>query len=165
MSVPSQSWFNSNIGQGAFAATVGSPVGDGLKINIYVNPDFLNNASPAAVAAIFMHELLHAEILRSLWEADEDPALLQKNFPELYEIYINYPTPRKDWHHEAIANLYRQSIISVLSATEFNSSNNEALSWIGLYQSVSWKTLLNDERREEYWEFVLNEIKKGGCTE
>ena len=161
---PAQSWFDQNIGVGNYAGTIGKKRLDGkLDINIYFNPSFLSNASSAAVTTIFMHELLHAEILRSLWEAEANVELLEKNFPELYQIYINYPNPLKDWHHEAIANLYRESIKNAMSETGYNSSNNEALSWLGLTRSVSWIQLLTETQRSAYRNVHNIERTKGGC--
>ena len=131
-------------------------------ITITFNENKLNRPS-LSVARTFIHEMIHAEMFRKLLSVAQHPSIqldqnqliqLKNDYPGLYDYYMrwkwNVPQGQSpsSAQHEAMAQHYRNIIKQALQ--EFDNAQisevYEALSWIGLQNTVAWYNLSQNER-------------------
>ena len=126
------------------------------------------------VALAMMHELIHAEIFRKLMSLAQKPDLdfydwyiedpedwrnfvnsLRNNFNGLYDYYMRFewgvPPGQEvdDAHHQLMAQHYIDIIVDALSDYDNNAHSQEvyeALAWIGLYDTVAWDNLTEQQQ-------------------
>lgn len=117
-----------------------------------------------SIARTFIHEMIHAEIFRKLISVSQTSniqaltpeimQLLQNDYPGLYDYYLrwknNIPHGMNltSAQHQVMAQHYRDIIKQAL--IEFDDSHTqevyEALSWIGLKNTIAWNSLSQAER-------------------
>jgi hypothetical protein len=127
-------------------------------IEIKINPNRLNRPN-LEIARTIIHETIHAEMWRkimSILENGDDLNGLTKtewrnklsngDYPGIYYYYSKYGI--SNFQHEQMAEHYRNTIVNILK--EFEPGLNEdvynALTWVGLKNTVTWNALSPSEQ-------------------
>lgn len=121
------------------------PSANQYTIDITLDRKVCNTSSGIYIAQVMIHEALHAEMWRKLNSVGGEKGLSPNNFPELFNAYekenIDLGTPQ----HNAIADLYRNTIKDALRdyvarSNIYPKSEEEydALSWAGLIGTRAW---------------------------
>lgn len=130
----------------------------------------IGNYPKMVTALVFIHEMIHAEIYRKLLMCSNLPNVnytsmtdsqwknhlnnMQNNFPGLYDYFVRYqlntlnPSP---FQHQQMAQHYREIIKNVLKQYDNNQHNEDfynAISWIGLKDTVAWNNLTQNEKNQ-----------------
>jgi hypothetical protein len=136
-----------------------------FKSVITMNQNFLSTASPTMVAAVMIHEAMHAEIARKIQSIGGVANLSEQNFPTLFNYYTNSLDP----DHNYLADHYVAMFVAALK--EFDTASGIPLHTDDEYLSMVWGGLqgtdafqaLPEEQRDNLTALVALEINKGGC--
>lgn len=118
-------------------------------IEIQINKKGLNRPN-LSIARTIIHKVIHVEMFRKLLSIANNNGSFNQNiliaqlisgdFPGLLDYYTRYADPKKHYQHQQMAEHYRNTMINMFK--EFDPSQPfeiyEALSWVGLYDTVSW---------------------------
>jgi len=114
---------------------------------ITISSNMLGNSDPRAIAAVLLHEMIHAEILRALYENDNTVDLMNTSFWDLVTLFSDYQADEQTnpfhplAHHAIMIERYQKLIRAGLfdftgqDPNQYNSTL-EALSWGGLLTTV-----------------------------
>lgn len=137
-------------------------------IEVRINADYIGRFTNEGLAAVLLHELLHANLLaKSLSVASvkgvvDLPALRRnRDYPALYEVNCRYNHKPYDRDHELYGLYYKRDFISIMETVTDRVLGKEAyeiLFWGGLYETEAWRRLPGDKRekyRRQYNSFLL----------
>lgn len=143
-----------NVGLEGFNAKRFPPVNS--EIVIAFNDKELNRPM-LDIARTFMHEIIHAEMLRQLFDlARTDGAIDKKeltnianssNRNELLEYYLKY---KGGAQHEFMALKYRDVLVSFLKEVDKNLTEKQyqSIVWIGLEETSMWEKMTPNEKAD-----------------
>lgn len=133
-----------------------------------------NNMPNLVITHIFMHEMIHAEIYRKLLSISKNDKggidwvnlnknLNERNFPGLFDYYVKYIRGNDTSQHEVMAKHYVGAMTAFLKkvyGNKYTDDEYRAVAWIGLKNTVAWKSLKKDDRNkyenlynENYWQW------------
>ncbi len=141
--------------------------------NIEIKFNINNLGRPALdVARTLVHEMIHATIFRWMLIAAKTGALMPEegmsqqelinyienlriDFPGIYDYYYKRHTP--EWQHEQMAVHFVPIIVSALKEFDdsFDEEVYEALSWVGLKNTISWNNL-NEQDQNNFNQIRVN---------
>ena len=142
-----------------------------IKITFNQDKDFINMPK-VLIAYTFMHEMIHAEMLRKLLSITSTPQgnidwnlvkslNASNNFPGLYDYYVRYIHGDTNYQHEAMGAHYVSIMVNFLKqvyGTKYKNTEYETIVWMGLQGTTGWnllpqnkKNLYIDTWNTNYW--------------
>ena len=99
---------------------------------ININANTLSRRTTLGLARTIIHEAIHARLWEFMYSRDKNLALIQSDFPGIYEYYRIY---QQNWDHQQMASFYRGTITKGLK--QFDNAQHPdtfyiALAWEGL---------------------------------
>jgi hypothetical protein len=134
---------------------------------ITLNSSFLENADPTMIAAVIIHEAMHAELARKIQSIGGVSNLNNINFPALFNYYSNYTFPDQD--HNYLADNYVNKFLTALK--DFDSTAGIAIKSDFDYLSMIWGGLkatdafgkLSPDKQQSYLTRAGELQYAGGC--
>ena len=133
-----------------------------IKITFNQDKDFANMPK-VLIAYTFMHEMIHAEMLRKLLSISSTPQgnidwnLVKSyntshNYPGLFDYYIRFMHGNTNYQHEAMGAHYVNIMVNFLKqvyGTHYTNTEYETIVWMGLQGTTAWN-LLPQSKKDLY---------------
>ncbi|WP_394665722.1 hypothetical protein [uncultured Chryseobacterium sp.] len=133
-----------------------------IKITFNKDKDFANMPK-VLIAYTFMHEMIHAEMLRKLLSISSTPQgnidwnLVKSyntshNYPGLFDYYIRFMNGNTNYQHEAMGAHYVNIMVNFLKqvyGTHYTNTEYETIVWMGLQGTTAWN-LLPQSKKDLY---------------
>jgi hypothetical protein len=133
---------------------------------ITLNYSFLENADPTMVAAVIIHEAMHAELARKIQSIGGASNLSTANFPTLFNYYTNYSVEQDhNYLADYYVNKFKQALKDFDSAAGFvPKSDTDYLSmiWGGLKETDAFH-MLSPDKQQTYLNRAAELVSAGGC--
>ena len=138
-------------------------------ITIIFNPKHIDTQSNLSIADTFMHEALHAEIYRVIYEKFPNDGkklekyLKERKYYKLWDYYSKYK--EEDYNHRYMADIKFEVMTSFLSEFDksFTAEELKAYVWLSFSGTAPWNELTEDETKK--YRTIAHEIEKKSSKE
>lgn len=157
---------------------------DFSSVHIFLDDELVRNHSSIHVAAVMMHEMIHANLYLWYYKNTGLPLPHDQGLPELLDYYIehNEHPDFPEWDHEFMVDHYTQTIedglrtiFPQLGLSEFQNENNysqtqmdefyDALAWNGLWGTSDWNALSQSQKNNIIGYITDAKNSNTGCNQ